>query len=152
VSRHSKELRQQRKQLGTIPSGQYQITAQAMHFSGPLPPPEILAKYNDAIPGGAERIMAMAENQSRHRQQLESNVLSANIFAQRLGSILGFVVCLAAIGSGTFLIYSGKSAAGLVPIIGALGGLVTVFIAGKSQQKKQLEQKNTALAETAQTP
>jgi uncharacterized membrane protein len=30
-------------------------------FSGPLPSPEVLARYNDALPGGAERIVALAE-------------------------------------------------------------------------------------------
>lgn len=119
-----------------------------MRFSGPLPPPEILARYNDAAPGGAERILSMAENQSKHRQLLEKQVVDANCRAQRNGTILGFLICMAAIGSGTFLIYAGKSAAGLVPIIGALGGLVAVFVIGKSQQKKDLEQKGNALGET----
>jgi uncharacterized membrane protein len=119
-----------------------------MRFSGPLPPPEILARYNDAIPGGAERILAMAENQSKHRQSLEGKVVDANCRAQRTGSILGFLICITAIASGTFLIYVGKSAEGLVPIIGALGGLVGVFVIGKYQQKKDLEQKGNALAQT----
>ena len=121
-----------------------------MQFSGPLPPPEILAKYNEAIPNGAERIMAMAENQSQHRQGLEKQVVSANIRAQRFGSILGFLVCLAAIGSGTFLIYEGKSTEGLVPIIGALGSLLGVFIWGRIEQKKEIDKKSAAL--TATTP
>jgi uncharacterized membrane protein len=149
VSRHSKELRQQHKQLAA-PSGAFQITAQAMRFTGPLPPPEILSRYNDAIPGGAERILAMAENQSQHRQTLEKQVVDANCRAQRNGSVFGFLICLAAIGSGTFLIYVGKSAQGLVPIIGALGGLVAVFVIGKYQQKKDLDQKATGLATTTQ--
>lgn len=116
-----------------------------MRFSGPLPPPEILAKYNDAIQGGAERIMAMAENQSQHRQALEKSVVAANIRAQKVGPILGFLVCMAAIASGTFLIYVGKNAAGLVPIIGALGGLVAVFFYGKHQQKKDLDERTKAI-------
>jgi uncharacterized membrane protein len=116
-----------------------------MHFSGPLPPPEILAKYNDAIPNGAERIMAMAESQSQHRQKLEKDVVAAGIRAQKVGSILGFLICIAALASGTFLIYAGRSVEGLVPIIGALSGLVAVFIYGKRQQKKELEQKSQAI-------
>ena len=123
-----------------------------MHFSGPLPPPEILAKYNEAVPNGAERIMAMAESQSKHRQELEKRVISANIRAQRFGSVLGFLVCMAAIGSGTFLIYAGKSTEGLVPIIGALGGLVAIFVLGKQRQKKELDNKSTTLAATTQQP
>ena len=43
-------------------------------FLGPLPPPEILAQYEQILPGSAERIMVMAENQAEHRQSLEETV------------------------------------------------------------------------------
>jgi uncharacterized membrane protein len=35
----------------------------AQSWKGPLPPPEVLKGYNEAIPDGAERILKMAENQ-----------------------------------------------------------------------------------------
>ena len=38
-----------------------QQTMQA--FSGPLPPPSMLAEYNNVVQNGAERIMVMAEKQ-----------------------------------------------------------------------------------------
>ena len=37
------------------------------HHSGPLPPPEVLEKYNSAVTNGADRIMLMAEKQQEHR-------------------------------------------------------------------------------------
>jgi uncharacterized membrane protein len=150
VSKHSKERRfkQQQQFLANRPSGNFQIMAQSMHFSGPLPPPELLAKYNEATPGGAERVLAMAEKQSNHRQELEKQVVDANCRAQRTGSVYGFLICMASLASGTFLIYVGKSAQGLVPIIGALGGLVAVFIVGKNKQQKELVEKSSALAQT----
>src|ERR1035438_8495401 len=46
-----------------------------MQFSGPLPPPGILAQYNDVCPNGAERIIAMAEKQQEHSQELERSVV-----------------------------------------------------------------------------
>ena len=36
-----------------------------------LPDPEDLAKYEKIIPGGAERILEMAELQARHQQEVE---------------------------------------------------------------------------------
>lgn len=36
-------------------------------FSGPIPPPSIIKGYEDILPGTAERIVAMAENQAKHR-------------------------------------------------------------------------------------
>lgn len=55
------------------------VQIQASAFSGPLPPPELLAKYNDVIPNGAERIMAMAERQSSHRERLEYRVVDGGV-------------------------------------------------------------------------
>lgn len=86
-------------------------------FSGPLPPPEVLARYNDALPGGAERIVALAEQQAKHRRKMEAR-----------GQILLFVVVLVAVIGGIVLIALGQDAFGLVPIIGALGGLGGLFL------------------------
>jgi uncharacterized membrane protein len=45
-------------------------------FSGPIPPPTLLAEYNKVVPNAAERILAMAEKQSEHRQFLEKKVIN----------------------------------------------------------------------------
>ncbi|HZL48592.1 MAG TPA: DUF2335 domain-containing protein [Solirubrobacteraceae bacterium] len=89
-------------------------------FSGPLPPPEMLARYNDALPDGADRIVKMAEDQSAHRRTIESR-----------GQIFGFTLALVAIVGGIALIADGKSAEGLVPLVSALAGLVGLFIYGE---------------------
>jgi uncharacterized membrane protein len=142
VSKHSKQLRWQNRQAQQIPNTSgFQITATAASFSGPLPPPEILVKYNDAIPGGAERILVMAEKQSQHRQNIEKAVIEANCKAQRIGPIFGFIVCMTAILGGIYLIRLGKSTEGLVAIISAVGSLATVFVFGKHKQKKELDDK-----------
>jgi uncharacterized membrane protein len=39
------------------------------HFSGPLPPPEVLAHYNEVVPGAAERILTLTEEQSAYRRR-----------------------------------------------------------------------------------
>ena len=41
----------------------------AVQFSGPLPDPQNLQRYEQILPGSAERIMAMAETQLAHRIQ-----------------------------------------------------------------------------------
>ena len=47
----------------------------AMSHSGPLPDPESLGHYNEIITNGADRIMAMAENQQQHRIFIEKKVI-----------------------------------------------------------------------------
>ena len=41
-----------------------------MFHSGPLPTPGDLAGYDDALPGAAKTIMTMAEDEQRHRHEL----------------------------------------------------------------------------------
>jgi uncharacterized membrane protein len=107
-------------------------------FAGPLPPPKILEQYNVAVPGGAERILVMAEKQAVHRQTLERIALTSNGRRETLGQICGVVVSLAAIAGGVILIMYDKSAAGLTAILTPLAGLVFTFIYGKRIQRSEL--------------
>ncbi len=52
---------------------------------GPLPDPEILKKYNDAVPDGAERIFKMAERDQKHIHRNQN----AGFVLAFLGEILG---------------------------------------------------------------
>ena len=122
-----------------------QIQASRTQFIGPLPPPDVLVRYNDAVPNAAERIIAMAESQLHHRQTLEAQVIDSNCKAQQRGPIYGLTVCMMAIAGGVYLISTGKNASGLAAIISALAGVVVVFVAGKIVQKRELGQKSEAL-------
>ena len=48
---------------------------QAAVYRGPMPPPAMLAEYERAIPGTGERIVGGWEEQQRHRQDMEREVL-----------------------------------------------------------------------------
>lgn len=120
---------------------------QASHFSGPLPPTELLARYDDVIPGGAERILAMAEHQSAHRESLEAQVVAGNISSQKAGSAYAFVLSLVAIAGGVWLIHEGKSVFGLTTILSDLAVLAGVFVYSRRQQSRERVQKSTTLVE-----
>jgi uncharacterized membrane protein len=122
-----------------------QIKTSRTQFVGPIPPPEILIKYNDAVPDAAERILKMAETQLAHRISIENQVVSSNCKAQQRGPIYGLLVCFAAIGGGIYLVHTGKDAAGLASLITPLAGIVAVFVYGKIQQKRELDDKASAL-------
>jgi len=64
---------------------------------GPLPPPEILQKYNQVEPGLAERIVSMVEKQSEHRRSLEKKVVFSGERRALLGQIMAFVIALVGI-------------------------------------------------------
>jgi len=87
----------------------------------------------------------MAESQEKHRQEIEKQIVNSNVFSQRVGLLLGFVIALIAIGGGIWLALVGKSGAGLTSIISALAALVGVFVYGKMRQGRQLNEKARAL-------
>jgi uncharacterized membrane protein len=118
---------------------------QVASFHGPLPHPSLLARYNEVIPGGADRIMAMAERQSAHREALEAQMIAANLASQTRGSIFAFLLCLVTILGGMFLIYSGKSGVGLASVIASLAGLASVFFVARREQRKERTEKGDAL-------
>ncbi|MGC1621072.1 MAG: DUF2335 domain-containing protein [Candidatus Acidiferrum sp.] len=124
--------------------------AQQYSFSGPLPPPEVLEKYNQSMPGLADRIIGMAEKQANHRQQIEKTVIDSNAFVQKVGPFLGFIVAMTAVIGGIELVLKGKDGYGLAAIITALASLAGVFIYGKTQQRKNLDDKANDLAQPKQ--
>lgn len=101
----------------------------------------MLSHYNEAFPGCAERIVAMAERQAAHRQHIEKAAIESNAKRELTGQIFGLVIALAAIGCGTYLAIHDKPLAGLGAIIGTVVSLVAVFIYGKYSQKKELDRK-----------
>jgi len=114
-------------------------------FVGPLPPPHLLARYNDVIPGGAERMLAMAERQSAHRESMEALVVKGNLARQREGAYFAFILAFLTICGGIFLLYSGRSIAGLVAILTPLATLAGVFVYTKHEQRKERVEKAKAL-------
>jgi uncharacterized membrane protein len=127
-----------------------QITAQA--FSGPLPPPEILALYNNAFPGCAQRIVAMAEDQASHRQYLEKRVVDSNCQNERLGQIFGFFLGMTGLVCGTILIACDKDVSGFTVLIGSIGSLIGAFVYARRQQAKEREEKAKILPPSASPP
>jgi uncharacterized membrane protein len=111
-------------------------------FSGPLPPPEVLKKYNDIVPGAAQRMIAMAEGQFTHRTTLEKKVIEADLVRSRWGQILGFVIAIFGLGiSGVISLY-GKQWAGGVIGVTTLASLVGVFMYGSHARSKERERKD----------
>lgn len=114
---------------------------QSLTYSGPIPHPALLKEFNEVIPNGADRIMTMAEKQSSHRLKLEEDIVKANNRDSLLGVIFGGCIALSAIIGGIWLISINKSPQGLGIIITSLVGLVSVYLTGRHQDKKDLKSK-----------
>lgn len=109
--------------------------------SGPLPAPEDLERYNQIVANGAERIMKMAENQHAHRIGMESKVITSQNFQSLLGVIFAFILGLTGIVGSIYLIMNGHEVGGTVLSGISLTSLVSAFIYGKKEQRKDLDSK-----------
>ena len=119
-------------------------------FRGPIPPPEILARYESVLPGTAERIISMAERQATHRQSLETTaeetvkaVIEGDSRKETLGMWLGAIVAVFLIACGTFAVYNGYDWAGTTMIVSTILGIVGAFVSetrkGRLERMRSLE-------------
>jgi uncharacterized membrane protein len=112
-------------------------------FSGPLPPPDILRGYDQIVPGAAARILKMAEEQAQHRQNLERIVIEGGSKRANMGLWLGFILSMVVLALSAALIFNGYEIAGTV--IGSIDlvSLVTVFVVGRIDQRRERVDKAT---------
>lgn len=120
---------------------QKQTHSVSTHHSGPIPSPETIVEYDNIIPNGAERIMAMAEKQSNHRQKMESDVIRSQNKQSERGQVFAFILSIILIGAGiASFVTDHDEVAGTIFGVTIIG-LVTVFIVGKKSQSKDLKDK-----------
>lgn len=110
-------------------------------FSGPLPPPELLKAYNEIIPDGAIRIIAMAEKQQDHRIDLENEVVRSDIRRSDRGLIFGFTICFVIALGGIYLIATGKSISGLVLVLSQMVSIAGIFVYSNKVRKEERAEK-----------
>lgn len=115
------------------------LSIQHRSHSGPLPDADTLIKYDSVIPNGADRIMKMAENQQSHRMTLENKIVTSQSRQSKLGQIFGLIIGLVGIGCGTFLAATGATTVGGIIAGGTVISLVSVFVIGKSTQRKSIK-------------
>ena len=95
------------------------ITEQHLFFTGPLPPPALFDQYEKILPGAADRIMGLAENEQRIREK-EINSSTSSIRWQIVGAVLVNVILVLGLifGGIVYAVKTGDSKTGAV-----LGGL-----------------------------
>jgi uncharacterized membrane protein len=109
-------------------------------FSGPLPHPLILEKYERTLPGAANRIIKMAEKQADHRHIIENRVVKSNTRNEAYGIAVTFTLSMTALCGSIYLIATDKQVAGFLTMISTLLTLAYNFHA-KSKVEKETIQK-----------
>lgn len=99
-------------------------------YSGPIPSPDDLARYNDIVPGSGAQLIEWANRQAIHRQEIEKFALRHEAKRSWCGLAAGFVIAMSAIVGGVTCILQGHDVAGASLVGTSLVGLVTSFIVG----------------------
>ena len=85
-------------------------------FSGPIPPPAVLADYNKAHPTAADRILKMAEQNARHRQLQEDKIISARSRQATLSQIISGAITIVSIIAGVVVAIFGNQLSAIIVI------------------------------------
>lgn len=109
--------------------------------SGPIPDPMTLERYELLLPGAADRILTMAENQSEHRRDIERIVIKSRARDSLLGVIFGFILAIMTIVAGTYVVIKGYTWSGTILGSAGLVGLVSVFVYGTRSARKERNSK-----------
>lgn len=112
----------------------FQQQSVSTSFTGPLPPPSILAGYGAIQPDLVDRVVGLTERQSAHRQTVQMIDLRARIRLSTMGSVFGFVIALVGLGAATGLVLSGHPWPGTIIGTVDLVALVSVFVIGKRRE------------------
>lgn len=110
------------------------VVAEVMQseFSGPIPPPSIIAGYEEVVPGAADRIIAMAENQAKHRQSIELFEVKTEARDSLLGIIFAFILGIGSIIACIVVVLTVRENAGAIAgsLLGVtgIGSIVTAFL------------------------
>jgi len=102
-------------------------------FSGPVPPPGLMAEYKTVDPDLPNRILTMAEQEQKHAHEMELSALTATVANETRGQIFAFVVSLIIIIGAVYLIGTGKQIAGTILAGSTLIGLAYLFITGRKK-------------------
>lgn len=106
--------------------------------SGPLPDPDVLREYEQTLPGAAERVFVMAENEATYRHTATFRALEAEESITRRGQWCGLSLGIGGLLASLMSLYLGSAHVAGIIGGGTTLGLVTAFVGSRlfGQQKE----------------
>ncbi len=100
---------------------------QAWEFAGPVPPPQWLTGYEQLVPGSANRLIVLAEDEAVHRRGVERSESRYKMSSLVFAFILALIVLIA----GIYFVAAGESIAGLILLVTEVVALAGVLLTRK---------------------
>ena len=121
---------------------------QVEHYSGMVPHPSVVERYEATLPGSADRILTMAEErqaasidverqQSQRSHSADMTIIQGFLRNERLGMVLIVVMALVIVLLGVRVIELGHSAEGFAMVAGAAGGIIIAFVKSYGHAQRQ---------------
>ncbi len=108
-----------------------------LSYRGPLPLAEEIERYESVVPGSADRIIKMAENQQGHRHKIEDRTVWFIGFQSLLAPIFSFLTIILGMGIGTYLLLNGVTGAGIAAMFIPLSTIAGIFVYQKRTENKE---------------
>ncbi|MDR1100021.1 MAG: DUF2335 domain-containing protein [Treponema sp.] len=99
----------------------------SVSYEGPLPTSREFAGYEQALPGAADRILAITEKEAEHRRANQEKLVNASIKYSGRGQIFALIIAILSIFGVGLSIYFSAPIASIAPAIIAITGLASIF-------------------------
>lgn len=109
----------------------------SVSWIAPLPPPEILAKFNEAVEQGGERIFREFEREAAHRREMDIKNFDAAVVERRIAQVLAFLFAVGCLGLAGWAISTGNQIAGGVIGTGGIAAVVTAFLSSSRHSSEK---------------
>lgn len=124
-------------------------------FSGSLPHPNLVGGYESILPGSADRMFKMAEENAEHTRQmnlaelqlanrkldLHEKAIDGQVGSKKRGQRYGLGAVLLVLCLASFLAYTGSPGYAVTLATGTLASLAAVFVIGQNKSKQSASKK-----------
>lgn len=133
------------------PSASGSLVSASYQFTGPIPSPQDLARYEAIIPGLADRLITRFEKQSDHRMAMEREVIQSDMRRANWGLGAGFIVAIASIAASGYVIATGHDTAGTILGGTTIASLVGTFVYGTRSRRQERKDREKMLIDPEDT-
>lgn len=125
------------RESGMQPEAAARLVSVVASFSGPMPPPNVLAAYDNLIPGSADRILSMAEREQAFRHKVTESAVAGSGESETSQRRYAFAVVVVMVAAALACVVMDAPQVAVVLGGGTLLGLVTVFLGGRYIEQRQ---------------
>ena len=127
------------EQKPTVPPKKGGTVIMTNTFHGPMPPPEMLAMYENVYPGFTERLFAQQEQESANRRKIEGDYSSGFKWTMLSSIWCATLICLALIGFAAVALLHGYAAVAISTIASGVVAFAAAFYKLRSGHKEDSE-------------